>query len=155
MSGRTSKPKPCFSPSFRKQEARLLNKFVNFERCENRHRRTENFNPESKYYETHPSKEFEKRISRKCFICNSPKHLCYNCPEVKKESEPEKPSNFEVQTYFIVPQKGLPLKDITLGDKTISTLKDTGSSVSLIREDASTKNVDQQKFLKQCNIPNE
>ncbi|GFU42214.1 hypothetical protein NPIL_350231 [Nephila pilipes] len=104
------KPKPCFSPSFRKQEARLPNKFVNFGRCENRHRRTEHSNPESRYYEIHPSKEFEKRIPRKCFICNSPKHLRYNCPEVKKESEPEKPSNFEVQTYFVVPQKGLPLK---------------------------------------------
>ncbi|GFS85206.1 homeotic protein female sterile [Nephila pilipes] len=72
--------------------------------------------------------------------------------KIKKESEPEKPSNFEVQTYFVVPQKGLPLKDITLGDKTISTMIDTGSSVSLIREDVSTKNVDQQKFSKKCNI---
>ncbi|GFT67105.1 hypothetical protein NPIL_13591 [Nephila pilipes] len=70
-----------------------------------RHRRTENFNPESRYYEIHSSKEFEKRIPRKCFICHSPKHLCYNCHEIKKESELEKPSSFEVQTYFVVPQK--------------------------------------------------
>ncbi|GFT18325.1 hypothetical protein NPIL_343301 [Nephila pilipes] len=105
------KPKPCFSPSFRKQETRLPNKFVNLERCENRHRRTENFNPESRYYETYPSKEFEKRIPRKCLICNSPNHLRYNCPEIKKELEPERPSNSEVQTYFAVPQKGLHLKD--------------------------------------------
>ncbi|GFT64263.1 hypothetical protein NPIL_245741 [Nephila pilipes] len=76
---------------------------------------------------------------RKCFIFSSPKHLRYNCPELKKESEPEKPSNFEVQTYFVVPQKGLPLKDITPGDKTICSLIDTGSSVSLFREDVSTK----------------
>ncbi|GFU07900.1 retrovirus-related Pol polyprotein from transposon 17.6, partial [Nephila pilipes] len=80
------------------------------------------------------------------------KHLPYKCPELKKESESEKPSNFEVQTYFVVPQKGLPLKDITLGDKTISALIDTGSSVSLIREDVSAKIVDQQKFSKKCNI---
>ncbi|GFU27645.1 peptidase A2 domain-containing protein [Nephila pilipes] len=89
---------------------------------------------------------------RKCFICNSPKHLRYNCPEVKKESQPERPSNSEVQTYFVLPQKGLHLKDITLGDKTISALIDTGSSVSRIREDVSTKIVDQQKFTKKCNI---
>ncbi|GFT13725.1 retrovirus-related Pol polyprotein from transposon 17.6 [Nephila pilipes] len=146
------KPKPCFSPSFRKQEVRLPNKFANFGRCENHHRRTENFNPERRFYETHPSKEFEKRIPRKCSICNSPKHFRYNCPEVKKESEPEKPSNFEEQTYFVVPQKGLPLKEITFGDKTVSALRGTGSSVSLIREDVSTKIVDQQKFSKKCNI---
>ncbi|GFT83396.1 transposon Tf2-9 polyprotein [Nephila pilipes] len=115
-------------------------------------KRTENFNPKSRYYETHPSKEFEKRIPRRCFICHSPKHLRYNCPEVKKESVPERPSNSEVQTYFVVPQKGLHLKDITLGDKTISALIDTGSSVSLIREDVSTKIVDQQKFTKKFNI---
>ncbi|GFT44543.1 homeotic protein female sterile [Nephila pilipes] len=46
----------------------------------------------------------------------------------------------------------LPLKDITLGDKTISALIDTGSSVSLIHEDVSTKIVDQQNFSKKCNI---
>ncbi|GFU12309.1 peptidase A2 domain-containing protein, partial [Nephila pilipes] len=114
--------------------------------------RTENFYPESRYYETYPSKEFEKRIARKCFICNSPKHLRYNCPEVKKESEHERPSNSEAQTYFVVPQKGLHLKDITLGDKTVSALIDTGSSVSRIREDLSMKIVDQQKFTKKCNI---
>ncbi|GFS68338.1 peptidase A2 domain-containing protein [Nephila pilipes] len=146
------KPKPCFSPSFRKQETRLPNKFVNFRRCDYRHRRIEIFNPESRYYETHPRKEFEKRVPRKCFICNSPKHLRYNYPAVKKESEPERPSNSEVQTCFVVPQKGLHLKDITLGDKTISALIDTGSSVSLIREDVSTKIVDQQKFTKKCSI---
>ncbi|GFT83673.1 hypothetical protein NPIL_444571 [Nephila pilipes] len=91
-------------------------------------------------------------MPRKCFICNSAKHLGYNCPEVKKESEHEKPSDFEVQTYFAVPQKGLPLKDITLGDKTISALIDTGSSVNLIHEDVNIKIVDQQMFFKKCNI---
>ncbi|GFU30082.1 hypothetical protein NPIL_656271, partial [Nephila pilipes] len=138
-----------FLTIFSNQEVRLPNKFVNFGRCENRHRRTENFISESRCYETHPSKEFEKQIPRKFFICNSPKYLRYNFPEVKKESEP---SNSEVQTYFVVPKKGLPLKDNTLGDKTISALIDTGSSVSRIHEDVSTTIVDQQKFSKKCNI---
>ncbi|GFT54810.1 peptidase A2 domain-containing protein [Nephila pilipes] len=75
-----------------------------------------------------------------------------SCPEVKKESEPEKPSKFEIQSYFVVPQKGLPLNDISLGDKTISALIDSGSSVNLIREYVSTKSVDQQKYSKKCNI---
>ncbi|GFT55281.1 transposon Tf2-6 polyprotein [Nephila pilipes] len=67
-------------------------------------------------------------------------------------SELEKPLNFEVQNYFVVPQKVLPLKDITLGDKTIFTFIDTGSSGSLIREVVSTKIVDKEKFSKKCNI---
>ncbi|GFU20763.1 peptidase A2 domain-containing protein [Nephila pilipes] len=100
----------------------------------------------------HQSKKIEKRIPRKCFICNSPEHLLYKCPEVKIESELEKPSNFEVQTYCVVPKKGKPLKDIALGDKTISALIDTGSSISFISEDVSIKIVDQQKFTKKCNF---
>ncbi|GFT89122.1 peptidase A2 domain-containing protein [Nephila pilipes] len=54
----------------------------------------------------------------------------------------------------VITQKKLHMKDITLGDKTISALIDTGSSVtsSLIREDVSTKIVDQQKFYKKCII---
>ncbi|GFS91362.1 homeotic protein female sterile [Nephila pilipes] len=60
--------------------------------------------------------------------------------------------NFEVQTYFVVPHNRLPLKDTTLGNETISTFIDTGSLVSLIREEVSTKIVEQQKFSKKCNI---
>ncbi|GFU14756.1 hypothetical protein NPIL_502311 [Nephila pilipes] len=91
-------------------------------------------------------------MPRNCFNCHCPNHLSYNCPKAKKESEYVRPSNFEVQAYFVAPQKELPLKDITLGDKTISNLIDSGSSVSLIREDVSTKIVDQQKLSKKCNI---
>ncbi|GFS58263.1 retrovirus-related Pol polyprotein from transposon 17.6 [Nephila pilipes] len=77
-------------------------------------------------------------------------HLSYNCPKVKKESEHARPSNSEVQTCSVITQKVLHLKDITLGEKTISALMDTGTSVSLIHEDASSKTVDQQKFSNKC-----
>ncbi|GFT52323.1 hypothetical protein NPIL_215521 [Nephila pilipes] len=120
---------------FSETRSQIANKFVNFGRCENRHRRTENLKPGKKHHETHPSKDFEIRMLRKRFNCHYPNHLRYNCPEVKKESEPERPSNSEAQTYFVVSQKRIYLKDITLGEKTISALIDTGSSVSLIRED--------------------
>ncbi|GFS84391.1 hypothetical protein NPIL_653361 [Nephila pilipes] len=90
--------------------------------------------------------------AKKIFNSYFPNHLRLNCPEVNKYSEPERPLNSEVQTYFVVPQKGLHLKDITLGDKTISALIDTSRSLSLIREDVSTKIVVQQKFSKKYNI---
>ncbi|GFT44979.1 peptidase A2 domain-containing protein [Nephila pilipes] len=89
---------------------------------------------------------------RKCFNCHSPNYLNYNCPKAKKESEHARPSNSEVQTCSVITQKELHLKAIALGEKTISSLIDTESSVSLIREDLSTKTVDQQKFSKKCNI---
>ncbi|GFU48318.1 hypothetical protein NPIL_289941 [Nephila pilipes] len=127
-------------------EARSQKKFINFGRSENRHRRTGNFSPERRSYETHQSKDFEKRMPRKCFNCYSANHLRYNCPKIKKESEPEKLSNSEAQTYFVVPQKGLHLKDITLGEKTIFALIYTSRSVSLLCEDVSRKIVVQQKF---------
>ncbi|GFT98402.1 hypothetical protein NPIL_277261 [Nephila pilipes] len=134
--------------TFSKTRSQIINKFFNIGRTENHHSRTEIFKPEKNYFETHLSKDFERRTPRKCFNCHSPNHLNYNCPEIKKESEPERPSNSEVQTYFVVLQKGLHLRDITLGEKTISALIDTDSSVSLICEDVSTKIVDQQKQSK-------
>ncbi|GFT88026.1 hypothetical protein NPIL_400041 [Nephila pilipes] len=74
--------------------------------------------------------------------------MSYNCPKVKKESEPARPSNSEVPICSVVPQKGLHLRDIILGEKTIPTVTDTGSSVSLFREDVCTKIVDQQELSK-------
>ncbi|GFU12152.1 hypothetical protein NPIL_666561, partial [Nephila pilipes] len=114
--------------------------------------RTENFRSVRRYFETHPNKDLERRTYRRCFNCHSANHLSYNCPEVKKESEQVRPLSSEVQTCFFVPQKGLPLRDITLGDKTISTFIDTGSSVSFICEDVSTMIVDQQKFSNKYNF---
>ncbi|GFS91368.1 hypothetical protein NPIL_113621 [Nephila pilipes] len=47
---------------------------------------------------------------------HSSNRLSYNCPKVKKGSEYTRPSNSEVQTCFVVPQKGLYLRDITLDE---------------------------------------
>ncbi|GFT66520.1 hypothetical protein NPIL_683821 [Nephila pilipes] len=56
-----------------------------------------------------------------------------NCPKVKKESKPERPPNSEVQICFVVQQKMLHVKDITLDEKTISTLINTGNSQILTK----------------------
>ncbi|GFS79037.1 hypothetical protein NPIL_481291, partial [Nephila pilipes] len=115
----------------------LPNKFVNFGRCENSNRRTENLKHGKRHYEANPSKDFEKRMLRKCFNCHSPNHLSNNCLKVKKESEHAIPLNSEVQICSVITQKDLHLKD-----ETIYALMGTGSSDSLILEDASTKIVD-------------
>ncbi|GFY51860.1 hypothetical protein TNIN_439561 [Trichonephila inaurata madagascariensis] len=44
-------------------------------------RRTGNFNPERRYLDTPPSREFDRRAPRKCYICHSLDHLSFNCPK--------------------------------------------------------------------------
>ncbi|GFX98871.1 uncharacterized protein TNCV_1504471 [Trichonephila clavipes] len=54
--------------------------------------------------------------------------------------------NPQVQNCSVPPQKGLPLKSIMLGNEIVSALIDTGSTVSLIREDISSKIVDPSRL---------
>ncbi|GFS72814.1 RVP domain-containing protein [Trichonephila clavipes] len=56
--------------------------------------------------------------------------------------------NPQVQSCSVTPQKGLHLKSIMLGNEIVSALIDTGSTVSLIREDVSTNNVDHSRLSK-------
>ncbi|GFT57381.1 hypothetical protein NPIL_202111 [Nephila pilipes] len=62
-------------------------------------------------------------------------------------------SNLKNNTFRLTP-KGQHLRDITPGEKTISTLidNDTSSSVRLIRAKVSTKIVYEQKLPKKCMI---
>ncbi|GFT04059.1 hypothetical protein NPIL_164921 [Nephila pilipes] len=92
--------------------------FDNIRRFKNRHWRNENFKPERKYLQTHLSKHFGRRTPRKCFICHCPNPFSHNSLEnqEKVESQPERPSTSEVHTCSVIPQKGLHLRDITLGE---------------------------------------
>ncbi|GFX87587.1 hypothetical protein TNCV_2464801 [Trichonephila clavipes] len=64
-----------------------------------------------------------------------------------KEIKREQP-NSQVQSCSVTPQKGLHLKSIMLGNEIVSALIDTGSTVSLIREDVSTMIVDHSRLSK-------
>ncbi|GFX30233.1 RVP domain-containing protein [Trichonephila clavipes] len=64
-----------------------------------------------------------------------------------KEMKREQP-NPQVQSCSITPQKGLHLKSIMLGNEIVSARIDTGSTVSLIREDVSSKIVDHSRLSK-------
>ncbi|GFX13788.1 homeotic protein female sterile [Trichonephila clavipes] len=74
-------------------------------------------------------------------------HLSFNCPKAMKEIKREQP-NPQVQSCSVTPQKGLHLKSIMLGNEIVSALIDTGSTVSLIREDVSLKIVDHSRLSK-------
>ncbi|GFV25716.1 tigger transposable element-derived protein 6 [Trichonephila clavipes] len=64
-----------------------------------------------------------------------------------KEIKREQP-NPQVQSCSVRPQKGLHLKSIVLGNEIVSELIDTGSTVSLIREDVGSKIVDHSRISK-------
>ncbi|GFT26883.1 transposon Ty3-I Gag-Pol polyprotein [Trichonephila clavipes] len=110
-------------------------------------RRTGNFNPEKRYLDTPPSRNFDRRAPRKFYICPSLDHLSFNCPKAMKDIKREQP-NRQVQSWFVTSQKGLHLKNIMLGNEIVSALIDTGNTVSLIHEDVSTKIVDHSRLSK-------
>ncbi|GFX35326.1 homeotic protein female sterile [Trichonephila clavipes] len=64
-----------------------------------------------------------------------------------KEIKREQP-NPQVQSCSVTPQKGLHLKSIMLGNEIVSVLIDTGSTVTLIREDVRSKIVDHSRLSK-------
>ncbi|GFW09968.1 transposon Tf2-9 polyprotein [Trichonephila clavipes] len=105
------------------------------------------FNPEKRYLDTPPSRDFDRRAPRKCYICHSLDPLSFNCPKEMKKIQREQP-NSQVQICSVTPQKGLHLKNIMLGNEIVSALIDTGSTVGLIREDVSTKIVDHSRLSK-------
>ncbi|GFT98803.1 hypothetical protein TNCV_3792391 [Trichonephila clavipes] len=145
---RTFKQKTYTLTPVRRPEVRGSNQVENFRKFNNHNtRRTGNFNPEKRYLDTPPSRDFDRRAPRRCYICHSLDHLSFNCPKAMKEIKREQP-NPQVQSCFVTPQKGLHLKSIMLGNEIVSALIHTGSTVSLIREDVSTKVIDHSRLSK-------
>ncbi|GFX09017.1 retrovirus-related Pol polyprotein from transposon 17.6 [Trichonephila clavipes] len=123
----------------RRPEVRGSNQAKNFRKFDNHNtRRTGNFNPEKIYLDTPPSRDFERRTPRRCYICHSLDHLSFNCPKTMKEIRRKQP-NRQVQSCSVTPQKGLHLKSIMLGNEIVSVLIDTGCTVTLIREDVRSR----------------
>ncbi|GFW13422.1 retrovirus-related Pol polyprotein from transposon 17.6 [Trichonephila clavipes] len=132
---RTLKQKTHILTPVRRPEVRGSNQAENFRKFDNHNtRRTGTFNPEKRYLDTPPRRDFDRRAPRRCCICHSLDHLCFNCPKAMKEIKREQPIP-QVQSCSVTPQKGLHLKNIMLGNEIVSALIDTGSTVSLIRED--------------------
>ncbi|GFY55147.1 hypothetical protein TNIN_89841 [Trichonephila inaurata madagascariensis] len=73
-------------------EVRGSNQAEHFRKFDNHNtRRTGNFNPERRYLDTPPSRDFDRRAPRKCYICHSLDHLSFNCPKARKEIKRENP----------------------------------------------------------------
>ncbi|GFY75297.1 hypothetical protein TNIN_163791 [Trichonephila inaurata madagascariensis] len=112
----------------RRPEVRGSNQAENFRKFDNHNtRRTGNFNPERRYLDTPPSRDFDRTAPRKCYIWHSLDHLSYNCPKARKKIKRVQP-NSQVQSCSVTPQKGQHLKNIMLGNEIVSALIDTGST---------------------------
>ncbi|GFX60219.1 retrovirus-related Pol polyprotein from transposon 17.6 [Trichonephila clavipes] len=145
---KTLKPKTHNLTPVRRPESRGSNQAEHFKKFDNHNtRRTGNFNPDRRYLDTPPNRDFDRRAPRRYYICHSLDHLSFNCHKAMKEIKREQ-SNSQVQSCSVTPQKGLHLKSIMLGNEIVSALIDTGSTVSLIREDVSTKVVDHSRLSK-------
>ncbi|GFW04270.1 transposon Tf2-6 polyprotein [Trichonephila clavipes] len=143
---RTLKQKTHTLTPVRRPEVRGSNQVENFRKFDNHNtRRTGSFNPERRYLDTPPSRDFDRRAPRRCYICHSLDHLNFNCPKAIKEIKREQ-TNPQVQSCST--QKGLHLKSFMLGNEIVPALIDTGSTVSLIHEDVSTKIVDHSRLSK-------
>ncbi|GFX95722.1 retrovirus-related Pol polyprotein from transposon 17.6 [Trichonephila clavipes] len=125
---RTLKQKTHTLTPVRRPEVRGSNQAEHFRKFDNHNtRRTGNLNPESRYLDTPPSRDFDGRAPRRCYICHSSDHLSFNCPKAMKEIKREQP-NPQVQSCSVTLQKGLNLKSIMLGNEIVSALIDTGQT---------------------------
>lgn len=84
--------------------------------------------------EGHLAKECDKKLlGTKCFNCNKYGHLSRNCTESKRgKSKTDVNENVNIVN---MPVQNHALKDVTICNKRISALIDTGSPITLIRED--------------------
>ncbi|GBM84822.1 hypothetical protein AVEN_172382-1 [Araneus ventricosus] len=77
---------------------------------------------------------------------NSPHYSHSNSSKYKKTTEAVKETSTPVQTCFIVSHEGVKSRNIILGNEPVTAVVNTGSSVSLIREDVSRRIVDHSKL---------
>ncbi|GFQ97633.1 hypothetical protein TNCT_101391 [Trichonephila clavata] len=107
---RTLKRKTHTLTPVRRPEVRGSNQAAHFRKFDSHNtRRTGNFNPERRYLDTPPSRDFDRRALGKCYRCHSLDHLSFDCPKAMKEIKREQP-NSQVQSCSVTPQKGLHLK---------------------------------------------
>ncbi|GFS86456.1 peptidase A2 domain-containing protein [Trichonephila clavipes] len=68
---RTLRQKTHTLTSVRRPEVRGSNQAENFRKFDNQNTRTGNFNHKKKYLDTPPSRDFDRRAPRRCYICHS------------------------------------------------------------------------------------
>ncbi|GBM88239.1 hypothetical protein AVEN_146375-1 [Araneus ventricosus] len=80
------------------------------------------------------------------FYCRGSGHYAVDCTKRRKDSKNNKSSSSPVQICSRISKERIKTRKITIGNKTFEALIDTGSSVTLIREDVSKGIIEQSKL---------
>ncbi|GBN84195.1 Transposon Tf2-8 polyprotein [Araneus ventricosus] len=101
---------------------------------------------EKKYFQSKRT-VYDKRIKQlTCSYCKGSGHYAVDCTKRRKDSKNNKSSSSPVQICSRISKKRIKTRKITIGNKTFEALIDTGSSVTLIREDVSKGIIEQSKL---------
>ncbi|GBN28082.1 Transposon Tf2-9 polyprotein [Araneus ventricosus] len=97
------------------------------------------------------AKKFEdyedvRRTIKPKHYCKGPGHYAVDCTKRRKDSKNNKSSSSPVQICSRISKERIKTRKITIGNKTFEALIDTGSSVTLIREDVSKGIIEQSKL---------
>ncbi|GBL77560.1 hypothetical protein AVEN_55029-1, partial [Araneus ventricosus] len=101
---------------------------------------------EKKYFQLKRT-VYDKRIKQlTCSYCKVSGHYAVDCTKRRKDSKNNKSSSSPVQICSRISKERIKTRKITIGNKTFEALIDTGSSVTLIREDVSKGIIEQSKL---------
>ncbi|GBM81746.1 Retrovirus-related Pol polyprotein from transposon 17.6 [Araneus ventricosus] len=101
---------------------------------------------EKKYFQSKRT-VYDKRIKQlTCSYCKGPGHYAVDCTKRRKDSKNNKSSSSPVQICSRISKEKIKTRKITIGNKTFEALIDTGSSVTLIREDVSKGIIEQSNL---------
>ncbi|GFX59435.1 retrovirus-related Pol polyprotein from transposon 17.6 [Trichonephila clavipes] len=91
-----------------------------------------------------------KRLT--CSYCKGPGHYAVDCTKRPKCSKINNSTNSSIQIYSRISRERIKTREITMGNKIIEALIDSGSSVSLIREDVSKGIIEPSKLSKDISV---
>ncbi|GBN36639.1 Retrovirus-related Pol polyprotein from transposon 17.6, partial [Araneus ventricosus] len=101
---------------------------------------------EKKYFQSKRT-VYDKRIKQlTCSYCKGSGHYAVDCTKRRKDLKNNKSSSSPVQICSRISKERIKTRKITIGNKTFEALIDTGSSVTLIREDVSKGIIEQSKL---------
>ncbi|GFV18722.1 hypothetical protein TNCV_4756091 [Trichonephila clavipes] len=103
---------------------------------------------ERKYFQLNGTSYSGKSKRLTCSYCKGPGHYAVDCTKRPKCSKINNSTDSSIQICTRISRERIKTRKITMGNKIIEALIDSGSSVSLIREDVSKEIIEPTKLSK-------